>query len=332
MTTQKWDRTLKSRSLKILAQFSITGVLIASLIGCQTINRKMEPTIIYSPPVHHIRELPSAFEPLSREEYCQEWSKELRLGDAFARELDLYRALTCYKSASILLPEENIERRLQIDYNIILCYYLGHKYQDAINIFEDSFLAQINAVFPAFNNLLVMLFDCYQETGQTDKVDSVFEMIERCSPETAEDLALYYDLKEGNLGRAEDRIACHPLRDEFTPSLASYHQFAKSPTKARRLNAILPGAGYYYVGQKRSAITSFIINSLFIAAAYQFFQRGYVAAGIITTSLETGWYLGGINGAGIEAEEFNTRLYEGSAINLLIHNKLFPVLTFETAF
>ncbi|MBA3721304.1 MAG: tetratricopeptide repeat protein [Parachlamydiaceae bacterium] len=306
--------------------------LIAAFSGCQPTHRNMEPIIVYTPPPYQIKELPSAFSPLTEEESRQDWAKELILGDAFAKELDLYRAITCYKRAIILIPSDSIERRLQLDYNIILSYYLGLKYQDAINTFEESELAYANPAFPAFNNLLIILQDCYQQTDQKDKADSLFEVIEKCSPETARDLTLFLHLKEGNIADAQEEICSHPLQENFQLSFDRYYAGAKSPSKARQLNAILPGAGYYYLGQKKSAVTSFVINALFTAAAYQFFHRGYFAAGLITTSLEAGWYLGGINGAGIEAEEYNTRLYEGVISEALVKCKMFPVLMFETAF
>ena len=95
---------------------------------------------------------------------------------------------------------------------------------------------------------------------------------------------------------------------------------------------LLPGAGYYYVGQKKAALTAFVINSLFTAAAYQFFAKGYPAAGFITLSFEAGWYFGGINGAGLAAKEYNERLYEVKAKDFMLKERLFPLLTFETSF
>jgi tetratricopeptide (TPR) repeat protein len=305
-----------------------------SLSSCQTAHHKIEPIIVYTPSAYQIEQLPTAFLALNDQESCQEWSKELILGDAFAKELDLYRALTCYKRARILLPEDSIERRLQIDYNIILCYYLGNKHQEAVNAFEESDLTHINPLFPAFNNLVIILFDAYSKLGQVEKAQSLMETIEKCSPQTAHDLSLYLHLTEGRIDEAQSQITTQSAYNQeiFQNSFETYFRLAKSPSKARMLNAALPGAGYYYVGQSKSAITSFLINALFTAAAYQFFHRGYFAAGFITASLETGWYLGGINGAGIEAEEFNLRLYESMARNSLIKTSCFPVLMFETAF
>ncbi|MBA2368228.1 MAG: tetratricopeptide repeat protein [Candidatus Protochlamydia sp.] len=315
-------------------KFLICSILISGLVatGCQPANSRMEPVIGYIPSPGRISDLPSAFQPLSEMEGEQEWGKELLIGDVFAREWDFYRAITCYKRALVLIPEEEVERRLQIDYNIILCYYLGLKYQEAVNVFESSNLLHVNSLFPAFNNLLVILYECYQQIGQYDKGCDLLETINKYSAETADDLSLFWPLKKGDIPQAQEAICSHRNFETLQNDLDLYYQFAKSPRKARTLNAILPGAGYYYVGQKNTALTSFLINTLFTFASYQFFNRGYPAAGAIMASMEMGWYLGGINGAGIEAEEFNNRLYEGAVRKTLVDHQLFPVLMFETSF
>ncbi|WP_068467277.1 tetratricopeptide repeat protein [Candidatus Protochlamydia phocaeensis] len=324
--------TLKLDLGKRFIHVLLIGGLAFAGTSCQPVQSKMDPVIIYTPPPQRISELPSAFSPLSEEEKQQEWARELLMGDAFAREWDFYRAITCYKRALILIPDQAIERRLQLDYDMILCYYLGHKYQEAINIFEASDLIQVNPLFPAFNNLLLILYECYQQTQQEEKAECIWEVINKCSPETAMDLSLFWHLKKGQIEEAQAEVCGHRDFQTMQPDLDLYYQYAKSPTKAKYLNAILPGAGYYYVGQRKAAVTSFIINALFTAAAYQFFRHGYPAAGLITASLEMGWYYGGMNGARIEAEEFNNRLYEGVSKKILTDHRLFPVLMFETSF
>ena len=177
-----------------------------------------------------------------------------------------------------------------------------------------------------------MIYDSYFRTGDEERAACVLEIIRKYSPESAEDLSLYQTLKEGEVDASRSFVERYRDAEEIKKDFAIYDQFAKSPKKARTLNALLPGAGYYYVGQRRSAMTSFIINALFTAAAYQFFRNGYPAAGAITASIEAGWYLGGINGAGIEAQEFNTRLYEGVSRKILTDHFCFPILMFETSF
>ena len=307
-------------------------LLLITQSGCRPACDKMEPQIACPLPSCRIASLPSAFPNLTSEEKQQEWSKELLIANVFAKECDFYRAITSYKRALILLPPSADTRRLQINYALLLCYYLGGKHQEALNIFETTDLSQANTDFPAFNNLLLIVYDCYLITKQEEKASCVLEIIRKFSPDSAEDLLLYQKLKEGDPIEASAIIDQHQDNAEMKKDFAFYEQFAKSPQKARLLNAILPGAGYYYVGQRKSAMTSFVINALFTAAAYQFFHRGYPAAGAITASLEAGWYLGGINGAGIEAEEFNTRLYEGVSKKILAEQFCFPVLMFETSF
>lgn len=301
-------------------------------IGCQTACRKMEPTIFCPLHVECVTELPTPFSSLSPDEEKEEWAKELIYGNAFAKEWDLYRAITCYKRGLFLIPDCNIQRKQQLEYGIILSYYLGNKYQDCLNQFEKGSLSQAGPDFPAFNNLLLIVYDCYLMTKQEDKASCVMQAIQIYSPDTTEDLWLYEGLKSGDVDQVRGSILQHRDKEELMKEFAAYDQNVKSPRRARMLNAVLPGAGYYYVGEKKSALTSFIINTLFTAAAYQFFRKGYTAAGAITTSLELGWYLGGINGAGIEAEEYNTRLFEGIGRTMLTRNKAFPILMFETSF
>jgi len=104
-----------------------------------------------------------------------------------------------------------------------------------------------------------------------------------------------------------------------------YEDNKKSIAKAQLLNAICPGTGYLYIGQKRSFITAFLINSLFIAASYEFFHHGYTAAGIISSSIEAGWYFGGIYGAGEETKYYNEKLYDSQVTSFMNQNGLFPI-------
>lgn len=320
------------KKISIFETVILIGVISILLSGCQPRTEPVKPTITYVISETKLQRLPSAFDPFNEEERNQDWAKELFIGDAFAEELDLYRAITAYKRALLLIPCNLKERRMQILYNIALCYYIGNKYQEVINTFEEGELTEATPTFPAFNNILIMLYDSYMKQDQCEPADAIFEIINSCSPETSRDLTLYSDIQAGDLSNAETIISVHPESDKLTPYLCEYKVLAKSPQRARFLNAILPGAGYYYVGQKKSALTSFLINTLFTAAAYQFFHHGYYAAGAITASIETGWYLGGINGAGLEAEEFNQRLYEAMGYKLLADNGLFPILMFDTAF
>ena len=101
---------------------------------------------------------------------------------------------------------------------------------------------------------------------------------------------------------------------------------------AQTLNAIIPGAGYLYLGQTQSAFTSFALNGLFLATAGYFVHEHNYAAALITLSFESGWYLGGIAGAKDAAKLYNERLYETHAHHHMRDQKLFPILMLNHGF
>lgn len=294
------------------------------MYSCHPNSCTLEPSICLTPQHRQIDCLPSAFSSLSPRERETDWGKELLIANAFLREFDLYRAITSFKRAQVLIPFDQVERRLQIQFSIVQCYYLGEKYQETVETFEASDLVKIPRSFPPFQELLLMLQDSYNQIGQCEKANRVLEVIESADPETREKLKLADAFLTADLATLREY-----KQDNF---LCNYYSQALSVKKAQTLNALLPGAGYYYVGQKKAALTSFLINTLFIAATYYFFEEGNIAAGLITASLETGWYFGGINGAGLAAKEYNERIYETKARDELNNQRLFPVLMFQTCF
>jgi len=327
-----FSQIIKNQTKEALLKSVFLG-LILFLSSCQPFVDQLDPNVSYSPPKKYIEYLPKAsFAELAELDLRQAWGKELLIGTSFAREHDFYRAITALKRALVLLPETLIQRELQIHYEIMLCYYLANKYTEAIETFEDSRLFQADEDFPAFQELKLMLYDCYEKTNQPEKACSVLNLIHQVNPEEARTLELSTALSHADFAAISILSCGLPVQEPVNLFLADYQLRSKSVRTARALNAFLPGAGYLYVGQKKSALTSFLLNSLFIAAAYQFFDHGNIAAGIITTSFELGWYIGGINGAGIEASQFNHYLYQTEAQKLMVKEGLFPVLRFEAAF
>ncbi len=271
----------------------------------------------------------SPFAPLSLEEEGQEWGKELKIGYCFAQDFDLYRAITAFKRSLYLLPVEKVGRRLEIEYAIMLAYYLGEKYQDALTTIRDSGLAALDASFPAYQDFLLIVYDCFHRTGCEEQAQHILTQIESKSPSIGKKLGKLSLLETGKL------LASN--KDELTESSFSnlalgYQSRTKSPFKAQLFNALLPGAGYFYVGQKETAVTAFLVNTLFIGAAAHFFERGNLGAGLLTLSLESGWYFGGIYGGGLAAKAYNERLYESYADKMLQKEPLHPMMMLRFTF
>lgn len=306
--------------------------LLLLICSCTRVPDQIEPRVSYQIQDRHFSRLQSAFLPLTPEERASDWGKEMTIAAAFTHDLDLYRAVSTYKRAEILVPPEESLRKLEIQYDILLCYYLGGRYDEAIESFEKSSLAYADKSFPAYHDLLLVLLECYREMDAPEKEERIAELIERTYPATSEELKVSYLLRSGDLIALNEINSTLPRPSYLDPMLTGYSQERKSVGKAQALNALLPGAGYLYIGQKKSAATAFLLNGLFIAAAYQFFHRGHFAAGIITTTFEAGWYFGGIYGAGEEAKYYNERLYECNAAQVLNEHALFPVLMLQHAF
>ncbi len=313
---------------KTLSLFLVTLLLLQSC-GFRKENFNPEPKAQVTE--QYIQKLPSPFQALTATERQSEWGKEVYIATAFASELDLYNALTSYRRALFLIPKEEQyrTRALEIQYGILLCYYYGQKYEETIIAFEMSPLNALTPAFPAFSDVITILYDSYKHMEEDDKAERLLHLLKKASPKKSKDLELSEALLEGNV---ETAMLLSDNNEYISTSLKQYSDQKKSIQKAKTLNAIFPGAGYYYVGQKKSALTSLFINSLFIAAAYHFFDKGHTAAGIVTTSFEFGWYMGGINGAGMAAEEYNEKLYRSLITKEMQSNHLFPVLMLHYGF
>ncbi len=312
----------------------LLALLIGSMVVTSSCHHKpedIEPKIDYAIQDKYLLSLPTPFTALTAEERLERWSEEYRIGIGFAHELDLYQAITAFKRSYFLVPQEKQERKKEIKYEILLCYYLGRKYQDVIQTFESTELRYTDSTFPAFHDLLVILYDSYMKEGEDDKAQKYLSCLHNLYPETAEKLYVSSELSSGDIEQVQ-LISEHPAYAYVQDFLASYEREKKSVQTAKSLNAVLPGAGYLYLGQKQSALTAFLLNALFIGATYYFFAKGNIPAGVIFTSFESGWYFGGIYGAGEEAKFYNEHIYEKYATPMMNENKLFPGFMIDYAF
>ena len=320
----------RSNCLKLSTtiRFLLVFVVMAS---CYRVPDQIDPRVSYTLQDQHFQALSGAFPLLTKEERATDWGKEYLIGRVFANELDLYRAISTFKRAAILI-EENKERKLEIQYDILLCYFLAKRYDEVIEAFEKSDLAHVDKSFYAYHDLLLILYESYRETEEMEKEAKIIELLEKSFPLTHEELKLSRAIREGDLLLIADFASDFRGPSYLGNLIDCYGMNKKSVAKAQLFNALLPGAGYLYIGQKKSALTAFLLNGLFIAAATQFFLHKHFAAGIITAGFETGWYFGGIYGAGEEAKYYNERLYERAASTVLNQQKLFPALMLDHAF
>lgn len=336
-------KTMRMKTMKIISL--ILSFLIFS--GC-TSHADIKPQLSYTIREKNIKNCSPPFSSLNYNEREKDWGKEYVIGCKFLKDLNLYQSLTSFKRAQFLADECSQERRWEIDYYILLNYFAGEKYPEVIDNFNKSSLSSATQAFPALHDLLVVLQHSYTEIGDTAKASEMLNILKEYHPKTAEKMVFSHLVSSGEINTL--KTLCFEQRapeggtpmqfltqkanedEDLKKIIHHYDKNAKSPFVASALNAVLPGSGYLYLGQKQSALTAFLLNGLFTYQAASFFRKGQTAAGLITASFECGWYFGGIIGAKEGAILFNERLYEASADQYIEKNKLYPFLMFEYGF
>lgn len=301
-----------------------TSLLLLS--SCNFLSKEIKPKIQYAVQDKYLQSLASPFRELTQEEKETGWGMEYLIGQGFAKQLDLYRAITAFRRAEFLLPGEKEEQMREIQYQTLLAYYLGRRFQEVEKNFSENLLSTTPADSPIFHDLLVILYDTYTQLKETEKADHILQIVKENFSETYENLTLYTALNQADIG------ALSVQKEEIETFLKTYESEAKSPKIAAGLNAILPGAGYFYLGQISTAVTALIVNALFIFAAIHFFRKRPIAVAIIFLSFELGWYFGGIQGGGLGAKLYNERKYESLAKPIMNKHGLFPIYQLKYGF
>ncbi len=177
----------------------LSSILVFLLTGCVQTKSQISPHLSYSVQDKYLKSLHSIFDPLSESEAETRWGQEYALGLAFAKSLDLYRAITCFKRASILIDPTLHQRKSEIEYQIVNCYYLGKRYADAIESFEESTLASTDRTFVAFRDLLIILFDSYMYEDDHERAERMVTALERYFPSDAKKLHLTSSIQRADL-------------------------------------------------------------------------------------------------------------------------------------
>ena len=327
---------------------TISKILAVLLFcGC-TSHTNIQPQLSYTIQKKNIKNLSPPFTALNYNEREKDWGKEYVIGSKFLKDLNFYQSLTSFKRAKFLAEECSQERRWEMDYYLVLNYFMGEKYQEVINSFKESSLASATQKFTALHDLLVILHHSYTQINDTAKASEMLNILKEYHPKTAENMVFSHLISTGNVKKLKTLCFNSSPSQSNSPMgfliekanqdedlkeiITHYDKHAKSPLIASTLNAILPGSGYLYLGQKQSALTALLLNGLFTYQAIAFYNKGQTAAALITASFESGWYFGGIIGAKEGAILYNERLYETSADTYIEKNKLYPFLMFEYGF
>jgi len=293
---------------------------IALLCASSCFAHDIKPSVSLTPSQRILEDKKAAFSPLSADELASDWGREYLVAQNLLRELDFFGATTDFKRAYLLAGLQKTNRQNEIEYGRLFSYFLAGKFEAVVATFEKSSMKVNPENFPPYDDFLVILTTAYLRTREPARAQKVFEVLSKHNPEMAKKLSLHEDFFIGNIAALPKNF-----QDE-------YNAARKTPWKAGALNAVLPGAGYLYLGHKETAVTSFLLNALFIAASYEFFSARMPAAGVISAGFECGWYFGGIWGSVLSARAHNNHLYNAKAKEMMVREKLFPILMLQYGF
>jgi len=301
---------IRFRSLTLL-------VWVISVVtqGCAPRREGLAPLSV---PVNTIqlRHLPTLLKPFTDD--TTPWGVELKLGRSFAQEGDFYRAITCFKRALILLPADMSVWRLHIQYAIVLSYCLAGRWKDALEAYRSSDLDTATPEFEAYNDLLLLLQEILLQNGDgaaAERLDVYLDERARQESQLSRQLQL----------RQWQSIEQPIFRDRWS---ANY----RDPRRASMYQALLPGAGYAYVGQKKAALTSFMVNALTVWGIVTLAKHRQWSGVALLGSMEVGWYFGGIQGAALAAQQWNDQLGSSLAYPILRDDKVYPLLRITHTF
>lgn len=262
------------------------------------------------------------FPSINEEEERQDWVREYRLGQIFAKERELDLALNAFKRALVLVPNSFVERKNEIQYALLYTHYLKEEYTQFIQSFEKSSLLYAQSSFVAYHDLLLMLYDSYEKVQSKHKADLVLERIYKEFPKEGEQLLLSQALTRKDLSKVAALSEQFSKLSYLLDLSQNYQKKMKSPKLAKWLGVLCPGAGYLYAGQPKSATTSFLVNGLLIAASVQLFIAHFYTLGLLTATFEAGWYIGGILGSKAAVKSYNNQLYQDFTSKVTLQENL----------
>ncbi len=197
--------------------------------------------------------------------------------------------------------------------NKIICYKALDEYEKAIFEFENS----RNIMFKKNSDLVLNISKIFIEL---DNLPKSLELINNSLKTETEfeirsnflELKGYVQAKNGKLNESltsfnqMKELNIFPKKAENYISIVNQGKNLKqkSPTTAGLLS-IIPGAGYYYTGNKQTALTSLVLNSiLFYATANNIKNENYGMAAL-TGIFNLAFYIGNIQGSILRAKKMN---------------------------
>jgi tetratricopeptide (TPR) repeat protein len=231
---------------------------------------------------------------------------------------EYYRAITEARRYLSLFPQG--QRSEAMAKSIGDAYLMSHEWAEAVAAYDDFFMR-----FPAsplagtamFCKAIALL-----KQGGTAEAERLFQLILSSADREKKGEAARWEIllliRQNRFEEAEKLLKDRMFRPEIEKEAIHIEELLrakkgalyKSPETAGALSALLPGSGQFYNERYRDGVYSFLLNTLFILAAYKAYESDNYGLGAILTIFEIGWYTGGIYGAVGGAHKYNRNIDE----------------------
>jgi TolA-binding protein len=246
--------------------------------------------------------------------------EQFRLGQEAMQKGEYQRAVTELERLLHFFPAD--ERVPTARTLIGLCHLQTKQYEKAREVFEA--LRKDYAGKALEGEALFLIGETYYRQGIYSEAEKIFRRVSEESPVPEIRNRAAYRLgwcrmKDDRWKDASESFQKVGETSPLYPSARSLTEKSldgaalptKEPVAAGALAALVPGLGHVYCERYKDGLVAFLLNGLFIWAAYESFHEDHTVLGGILSFLELGWYTGNIYSAVNSAHKYNRAQKDG---------------------
>jgi len=263
--------------------------------------------------------------------------KQFDFAENYFANKEYSRAVNEHKRFVYFFPED--ERVELAMYRIGTSYYLGKRFNDAVDAFMDVIdrytdtdfsiksyfmVSESHMKLNALGSAIINLHNLIAITDDADVKDEANYRIGWIHLEMASwEEAKRYFSKISTQNQNKYRI------EKLYAELEKERSIPKKNPQLAGFASIVPGAGYLYCERYQDAFITFLLNGALMYAAYESFDEGHDALGGIISFVGFGFYTANFYGAVSSAHKYNRRktgqfikeLKDAAKVNLFVDFK-----------
>ena len=200
---------------------------------------------------------------------------------------------------------DGLKSNIELSYLEAYCYLSRNDLSKATSFCRDNLHREWDS------HLAEILADCHVRSNQFENASRIYQTLIDSSDQfihTPYSRKLVFT--NTAVGKYERATAI--LQQEFVSEKEIIKQIDRVET-AHFINpvnacilSIIPGLGYFYSKQPKTALTAFLFNGMTIYATYDLLKRGQYGMGVLMTAMSMSFYIGNIYGSGRSAKKYNS--------------------------